>query len=141
MSEENLTKLFSKCVYSLFRNFEKGLKYPAPRAEYEKVSRSMDKLGKIMLFAAMGAFLICMVVLECVASFTIYFTTDLGRDSFVLPIPMWRVKVVLLSTLSKWSNARFYFFYYIRKLKVSIRHKKSIWIFAGVQLPGHAYGI
>lgn len=50
-----------------------------------------------MPFVIMGGFLMSLVVLECIGSFTLYLTTDLGRDSFILPIPMWWVIEKFLS--------------------------------------------
>lgn len=70
-------------------DFFKGLKYPASKAIFEKTNRFIEKLSKILLFLIMGVGLNCVILLQCIARFYIYFTTDLGGEAFVLPIPMW----------------------------------------------------
>lgn len=68
-----------------------GLKYPGSEALYGETNRQIEKWSEYIEFAAAKMTPICLILPKSLASFIFYLTTDLGSESFDLPLPMWWV--------------------------------------------------
>lgn len=102
-----------------------GLKCVASRALYEKSNHLMEKLSRIVYFIAVGGVL-GVVIPKAIVCFFKYYTTNLGRDAFDLPLPTWcvckfRCTFGLLSMLT--------IILYSFNLKVSVWLEKPHWLF------------
>ena len=66
-----------------------GCKYPESWRFFSKINEQVERLSGIV-FMIVGKIALQFVMLPtCIASFGNYFLTDLGSDSFQLPIPIW----------------------------------------------------
>lgn len=95
--------LFNKSEYSFnrlnilkeFRHMwiyvtnELGLENPTSKAICRKTNHRVEKISKVCVFAMENVMVPCFIIPKTIRSFFIYFSTDLGRDAFDLPIPMW----------------------------------------------------
>lgn len=70
-----------------------GLKYPRSKAMYEKTNRLVEKISKFISFVIVYVSIPAFVLPKAIYCLFIYYTTDLGPDSFELPIPTWYVCV------------------------------------------------
>lgn len=68
-----------------------GLKYPRSRAIYEQCNQLAEKITKLMQIVVVHVSVPGFVLPKAIYSYFVYFTTDLGVDAFVLPIPTWWV--------------------------------------------------
>lgn len=66
-----------------------GLKYPSSKAIYSKSNQQAEKLCQIIHFAFTKVTIHCTMLPKFITSFVVYFTTDLGREAFELPLLMW----------------------------------------------------
>lgn len=74
-----------KCVYSL------GRKHTKSEAFFFETGQRVERLSE-QVFTVVLKFLLQFLILpNCAASFSIYFITDSGRESFRAPVPMWWV--------------------------------------------------
>lgn len=74
-------------INCLFFNLELG--NPATREKYENCYKLMELFSKIVYFTVVGGLLLGFIILPAAVSFFKYYTTDLGTDAFVLPLPIW----------------------------------------------------
>lgn len=56
-----------------------------------KTSRQVERLSRIIFLLFVKIALQLVMIPKCIASFSTYFMTDLGPDSFDLPAPMWYI--------------------------------------------------
>lgn len=56
---------------------------------YQKRGRQIEMLTEIIFFVIVKVTPICLVLLKCVTTVYVYFTTDLENDALELPLPMW----------------------------------------------------
>lgn len=66
-----------------------GLEFPVSKTIYTKTREKIESVVKISKFALTGMTPFIATVLPFVVSFLTYFTTDLGPDALVLPLPLW----------------------------------------------------
>ena len=66
-----------------------GSQNPASKTIYVKVIHLIDKLSRFANLCILKVTLPCLILPRYVASFYIYFTTDVGNDAFELPLTMW----------------------------------------------------
>lgn len=66
-----------------------GIENPALKKIYEKVNEKVESRTKWMYLAIVQASIPGLLLTNMVVSFKVYFTTDLGNDSFKLPFPLW----------------------------------------------------
>lgn len=66
-----------------------GSTYPGSKALYNEMNQQIEKWSEIIDFAAAKMTPICLILPKSFVCFIIYFATDLGSDSFDLPLPMW----------------------------------------------------
>lgn len=59
------------------------------KLKYERSNRFVEKWNEIIFILTVKVTPICGVMSALSYSFFVYFTTDLGRDAFLLPAPMW----------------------------------------------------
>lgn len=68
-----------------------GLKYRTPKSIYEQTHQNVEKWTAIVdLFVAKST-VFSSISPKLIVSLVAYFSTDLGNEAFVLPIPMWLV--------------------------------------------------
>lgn len=77
---------YKKC-YS--KRLKLGLGDPTSKTICEKTNKLVEKWCKIGFFVLKYVISSCFIFPKAIISFLIYFTTDLGNDSFDLPLPMW----------------------------------------------------
>lgn len=78
------------CHPSLDNNlFIGSSKHQASKALFEKTCQEVEKWSEIIFFMMMRLSLPCIMLPVCIGSFFVYFTTNLGNESFILAIPMW----------------------------------------------------
>lgn len=66
-----------------------GCEYPESRGFFLKISKEVEQFNR-MVFMWVAKILVLSIVLpKCFGSFATYLITDLGRDSFQLPVPLW----------------------------------------------------
>lgn len=63
--------------------------YPKSSTLIDEADRITEKLSEIVYFVIVKVTTVCAVLLKPTFVFFIYFTTDLGRDAFELPGPLW----------------------------------------------------
>lgn len=63
--------------------------HPILKMKYEQSDRLAEEWSEIIFMLTVKLTSICGVMTTLTYSFFVYFTTDLGRDAFLLPIPMW----------------------------------------------------
>lgn len=66
-----------------------GRKYPTSQIIYDENFEVIKKWDGLVNLFVMRISLHGAMWSKYIASFAIYFVTDLGRDSFALPFPMW----------------------------------------------------
>lgn len=66
-----------------------GSKYPASKALFDKTNQQIEKWSKILFLISNKIFVPFLLLLFSIGSLIVYATTDLDRDFFVLPLPMW----------------------------------------------------
>lgn len=54
-----------------------------------KISQQIERLCEIVFMVFMKILVQFIILPKCIASFGVYLISDSGRDSFVLPFPMW----------------------------------------------------
>lgn len=63
-------------------------KSSASKVLLNKRLKQIEEMNKIVTFVSLKIVLQSLILPKFIGSFIVYFTTDLGNDSFVLPIPM-----------------------------------------------------
>lgn len=66
-----------------------GSANPGSAAIYEETNQFVEKWHKRLIFALMKGTLLFITLPYLVWSYYLYFTTDLGKDTFIEPIPVW----------------------------------------------------
>lgn len=66
-----------------------GLQYPELKTMYEKTNRLVERISKVIVFVYATVLRPLIIFPAALRSYLIYFTTDLGADAFILPVPMW----------------------------------------------------
>lgn len=66
-----------------------GCKYPESKVFFLKTNRQVERLSEIIFMVMIKIAVHLLMLPKCIASFCDYFMTDAGRDSFILPFPMW----------------------------------------------------
>lgn len=66
-----------------------GLPHKIAGPMYEKTNRQIENLTEIIFFVIVRVTPICLVLLKCITSLFVYFTTDLKNNALELPLPMW----------------------------------------------------
>lgn len=66
-----------------------GCKYPQSRTFFLKINQQVERLSELIFMWVMKILLPFEVLPKSLACFGIYFLTDVGRDSFELPFPIW----------------------------------------------------
>lgn len=66
-----------------------GCVYPQSKQFFFKANGQVERVCEIVLMVLMKIQLQLFMLPKCVASFSAYFFTDAGDESFQLPCPMW----------------------------------------------------
>lgn len=66
-----------------------GCKFLKSKEIFLKTSRQVDRLCELVFLVIMKISAQGIILSKCIISFSVYFITDSGSDSFVLPFPMW----------------------------------------------------
>lgn len=62
---------------------------PTSREIYEKINKKVEKWTEVLYFGLFKVTVPAALLPNCLWSFYIYFSTDLGRDAFNVPFPIW----------------------------------------------------
>lgn len=81
-------KVNSKLSSFLFQ-YIKGLVYPTSKAIYRKCNRFNEKTTKNIIFRSIYIAYPLVMIIMLVGIYCVYLTTDLGKDAFQLPFPVW----------------------------------------------------
>lgn len=65
------------------------MKYAASKKMFGESMEQVEKWSKIVTFISQKIAPLCGVSCGLIPSFYSYFVTDLGSESFKLPVPMW----------------------------------------------------
>lgn len=68
-----------------------GLENPSAAAKFIEVNEMVEKMATFFHFALVKLTLPCVLLPNFIMSYFSYFTTDLGADAFILPLPVWLV--------------------------------------------------
>lgn len=66
-----------------------GCKYPKSRRFFWRINRQVEQLSEIIFKVIVKIALQCLMLPRSIASYSIYFFTDAGIESFQLPFTMW----------------------------------------------------
>lgn len=56
---------------------------------FEKTNQRVEKMSDFVFMVVAKIAVQCAILPKCIGSFGDYFMSDLGRDAFQLPFPMW----------------------------------------------------
>lgn len=73
----------------IFKIYILELKRPETRIIFESTVEMTEKWSKIVTFLAKKVSPLCGVLSRTIPSYILYFATDLGNESFALPVKMW----------------------------------------------------
>lgn len=73
-----------------------GLDYPESIAIYGEANERIENYSEIIHFTVLKVTPICVIIPKALTSLLNYFTTDLGSDALVLPLPMWFVRQLIV---------------------------------------------
>lgn len=90
----------------IFEFFLLGLENPESKTMYNETNQRIEKSSGNLYLAVVKGIPICVVFPKFIARLSIYFTTNVGTEAFVLPLPMWYVC-------------------YITEITTEISHKKN----------------
>lgn len=65
------------------------VEYPASKKSFIKINHLVEKCSETIYFAVVKVSPQCVIYPKFIISYMLYFATDLGRDSFELPFPIW----------------------------------------------------
>lgn len=71
-----------------------GQQCPGSKAIYDEIDQQIEKWSEIIRLAAGKGTPICLILPKSLLSFFLYFATDSGSESFLLPLPMWWVEII-----------------------------------------------
>lgn len=80
------------CIFVFYLNIKSpilGCVNPISKTIYHSTDRKLHKWIKLLNIALVNVAPICVTLLLFIASFVVYFTTDLGNDAFFLPFTIW----------------------------------------------------
>ena len=66
-----------------------GMENPLCEVIYEKANEKIEKLTEFIYFAGVKVSPASTVIPYSIVSYYFYFTSDLEKDAFSLPFPMW----------------------------------------------------
>lgn len=66
-----------------------GLQCPGSKVIYDETDRQIEKWSEFIRLGAGKGTPICLILPKSLLSFSLYFATSLGSESFFLPMPMW----------------------------------------------------
>ena len=89
--EKELTSNFKTNDVSIESIFSVGIENPVSKKIYEEVNEKVENRTKWMYLAIVQASIPGLLLSNFMVSFYIYFTSDLGNESFMLPFPVWWV--------------------------------------------------
>lgn len=69
--------------------FFPGSKYPASNKLYEKTNRQIEMISKVAYFALIYVSVPAIILPKSLLCFYVYFSSDLGPESFELSVPAW----------------------------------------------------
>lgn len=87
-SENFFLILWLKYIYKLVEIFT-GLAYPLSESIYKTFNKYVETFSEFMYIGLVKMVPICSMSPLLIISYHSYYITDLGRDAFVLPFPMW----------------------------------------------------
>lgn len=74
---------------NMFKTNISGMENPTLDALFQETNRLAEKWSEIICFLAIKVIPRFGCIPMVITSFFFYFTTDLGSESFILPVPMW----------------------------------------------------